>query len=77
MDPRKPVVGAVVPSAWMEAMCFVQEAVLGSYSKQYKILYQTIVNAIYGGTYALPKIECTCEEREKEVEVVVECLIEQ
>ena len=64
----------------MEVMCFVQEAVLVSYSKQYKILfivYQTIANAIYGGTYALPRIECTCEEREKEVEVVVECLMEQ
>ena len=75
MDPRKPVVGAVVPSAWMEVMCFVE--VLVSYSKQYKIPYQTIANAVYGGTYALPKIEHTCEEREKEVEVVVECLIEQ
>ena len=64
MDPRKPVVGAVVPSAWMEVMCFVE--VLVAYSKQYKLLYQTIANAVYGGTYAIvPKIEHTCEEREK------------
>ena len=71
------MVGAVVPSAWMEVMCFVDEAVLVTYSKQYKILYQTKANTIDGGTYALPKIEHTCEESEKEVEVVVECLIEQ
>ena len=71
------MVGAVVPSAWMEVMCFVDEAVLVTYSKQYKILYQTKANTIDGGTYATPKIEHTSEEREKEVEVVVECLIEQ